>query len=507
MAADCIVLGASHNGLAAAATLAAGGRRVVIIEPRDVVGGLAAGEEFHPGFRTTGLLHDSETLLTDLIGPLDLPSRGLGLREPPRLMVPRLEGAGVVLSKSGGDLAKVSPEDAHAWGRRRKFLDKVRPFLRKQLLAPTPAIDSGAALGPLARRAVGLRRLGRKDMMELLRIAPTCVDDWLGEWFNSPLVRAALAAPALTGTWMGPRSPGSTAALLVREALSGKEAAGGPAALVAALERACLSYRVKIRTGEAGARIRLENGRARGVELPSGEYISANLIFSAHDPKTTFLKLLPPDSLPLKLEETVNQIRTRGLTAKVHLALSGPLEFACRPGERFERVRVGEHPHDLERAFDAAKYRRLPDAPPPMDIRVPTVSDPSLAPDGGHVVSILLHGIPYHLDAGWGDEARSKLGELTLTSLERYCPDIRDRLVGMEVLTPADIEARYGVDSGQVYHAEHALDQLWIARPTYGMGDHATPIENLYLAGAGSHPGGGITCGPGVLAARKVLQR
>lgn len=352
---------------------------------------------------------------------------------------------------------------------------------------------------------MGLRRLGRRDMLELLRVLPTCIDDWLGEWFTDPLLRAALAAPALAGTWMGPRSPGSTATWMVREALSGKEVAGGPAGLVAALERACKAYRVKIRTGDAVTRIRAERGRVRGVELASGERVDANVVISARDPRATFLDLLDPGALDLDLEDTVRGVRCRGAVAKVHLALSGPLEFACRPGERFERVKVAEHPMDLERAFDAVKYRRLPEAPPPLDVRVPTVSDPSLAPDGHHVASILVHGMPYHLDAGWDDAAREAAGELTLASLSRYCPELRDRVVGMEVLTPADLESRYGVTEGQLYHAEHAMDQLWIARPSLGLARHQAPIPGLYLCSAGTHPSGGVTCGPGVMAARAVL--
>jgi phytoene dehydrogenase-like protein len=506
MSVDCVILGATHNGLAAAATLAAGGRSVLVLEAREVAGGLAAGEEFHPGYRHSGVLHDSDTFLAELVEPLALTDRGLALRAAPRLLAPRQHAPGLILDAAGGTLERISPADARAWPEWRRFMEKVRPFVRQQMLESAPSVDRSAKLGPLARRALGLRRLGGREMLELLRVAPTSVDDWLSEWFETPLLRAALAAPGLLGTWMTPRSPGSTAGLLVRECLADREVAGGPAALTRALLSACEGWRVRVRTGAKVARIRLEGDTVRGVVLEDGEAISARVVLSALDARRTFLELIDPLQLPEKLEDIARNVRCRGITAKVHLALSAPLEFPDYPGQRFERVRIAEHPDDLERAHDAVKYRRMADSPLPLDVRVPSVSDPSLAPAGHHVVSILARGAPHNLEGGWTEEARGALGAKVLDSLSRYVPDLRDRLEGMEVLTPVDIEARYGLSGGHLYQAEHALDQLWIARPAFGLSRHVTPIKGLLLCGAATHPGGGITCGPGVLSARAALE-
>ncbi len=339
-------------------------------------------------------------------------------------------------------------------------------------------------------------------MMEVLRAAPSCAADWLDEWFDCRPLKAALAAPAVWATWTGPRSPGSTTNLLLAECTDGRPVVGGPRALIVALEKAARARGVEIRTGARVEELAVRNGRVRGVRLRGGEEISCAAVAASCDPRRLFLRHLPPAQLSLGLERDIGNYRARGTTAKVILALAGYPELARRPGERVGAMRVGESLEEIERAFDAVKYRRFSERPV-LEVRIPTVENPALAPEGHHVASILVHFAPHELEAGWSDERNEELYEATIGVLE-YAPGIRDLVVGREVLSPADLETRYGVTGGHLHHGEHALDQL-LARPTPACARHATPIAGLYLCGSGSHPGGGITCVPGALGARALL--
>ena len=280
---------------------------------------------------------------------------------------------------------------------------------------------------------------------------------------------------------------------------------GGPAALATALEKAARAADVEIRTSAAVERIRVENGRASGVTLASGEAIDAATVVATSDPKRAFLDLIPPGTLPIRVEEEFRRIRMRGTAAKVHLALDGPLELAARPGQRWERVRIGGgHVDDLERAFDAVKYRDVA-ARPHLEIRVPSVVDPTLAPDGHHVVSILVSYVSHDVEGGWTDKRRADLLESVVATLERYAPEVRRRIVGQELLTPADIEERYALTGGQLHHGEPALDQMLVLRPAPSAARYRTAVPGLYLGGSGSHGGGGVTFAAGLLAAEAAL--
>jgi phytoene dehydrogenase-like protein len=496
-AGNAVVLGAGHNGLVAALTLAQTGRPVVVVDPFDRPGGLAASREFHPGYRDVGLLHDTDTLRRGLIKKLNL---SLDFRSTSPVLTAQVEGRGLLLDDTG---AEISGADRAAWGDFQAFLKKVRGYVRKLADSAPPAIDQDAKLMPLASRAFGLYRLGKRDRMELLRIAPTCVDDWLSEWFEGPLLKAALAAPGLAGTWMGPRSPGTAATTLLWHCLAGDEIRGGPAELARALVRACGDRGVQIVHARPEA-LEIEGGQVRGVILESGERLRADTVLSDLDPAHTLLELVAPGLLPLRTEDGVARVRQRGTTARVSLALSSYPEFTCRPVQRFDRVRTGDHPMTLERAFDAVKYRSLPEHPP-LDIRFPTASDASLAPEGHHVAQILVQCTPHHLDGGWDDAKREALGDQVVAELARFAPGVTDTVVAREVLTPVDLETMYGLPGGHLYRAEFALDQLWIGRPNLELSRYATPIRGLFLCSSAAHPGGRITCGPGALAAKASL--
>jgi phytoene dehydrogenase-like protein len=332
-----------------------------------------------------------------------------------------------------------------------------------------------------------------------------CVADFLNEQFATPLLVEGLAAPAVVGTFAGPWSAGTNTNLLLLEAAPARHVAGGPAALVTALERAARAAGAEIRTGAEVARIRVEGGRAVGVALVSGEEIDAAMVVATVDPKRAFLHLIAPGTLPIRIEEEFSRIRMRGTAAKLHLALSGPLELAARPGETFESIRIGGgHVDDLERAFDAAKYRTV-SARPHLEIRVPTVADSDLAPPGHHVVSILASYAPHDVDGGWSEERRAALLESVLSTLEQHAPQVRELILAHELLTPADLESRYALTGGQLHHGEPALDQMLVLRPAPSAARYATSVPGLYLGGSGSHAGGGLTCTAGWLAAGAVL--
>jgi phytoene dehydrogenase-like protein len=329
-----------------------------------------------------------------------------------------------------------------------------------------------------------------------------CVADFLNEKFETPLLVEALAAPAVASTWFGPWSAGTVTNFLLRECAGGETLAGGPPALIAALLSACRAAGAELRTGTEVARIRLDKGKVAGVTLASGETIDAPVVLSSADPKRTMLKLLAPGSLPLKIEDELRRVRSRGSAAKIHLALSGPLEIG---GGAHEAIRIGGgHVDDLERAFDAIKYRRFSEHPH-LEIRVPTVADPTLAPAGHHVVSILASFAPYALDGGWTQETRDQLGDAVLAVLEKHAPGVRSRLVAKEVLTPVDLETTFALTGGQLHHGELALDQLLMMRPVPSAPRYQTTVPGLFLGGSGSHPGGGVRPTAGLLAAEAVL--
>ena len=511
---DAIVIGAGPNGLAAAARLAKAGRKVLILERGNQAGGLSAKREFHPGYSVPGILHDEALTTKRAANQLDLEKHGLNFRTAPATYIAEQDGPGLLLSAdtstTAAAIAQRSRHDGDNYTLYRSFLTRIQPVFEKILSEdPPPLTPNGwkEVLG-LARRGLVALKLKRKEMIELARVAPMCVADFLNEKFETPFLVEALAAPAVASTWSGPWSAGSNTNLLLRECTGGECIAGGPAALVAALAAAAKVNGAELRLNCEVARLRLTSGgEVAGVTLASGETIDAPIVVSSADPKQTMLKLVAPGSLPITIEEEFRRLRARGSAAKVHLALSGPLELPAAGGRRDEAIRIGGgHVDDLERAFDAIKYRQF-SARPILDVRVPTVADPGLAPAGHHVVSILSSYAPYTLEGSWTEEAKRALGESVLGELERHAPGVRERIVATEVLTPLDLEQEFALTGGQIHHGEIALDQLLVLRPAPSAARYATSVPGLYLGGAGSHPGGGVRPTAGLLAAEAVLGR
>ncbi len=504
---DIIVIGAGHNGLTAAGLLAKSGRKVLVLERRAFTGGVAAGEEFHPGYRTQGLLLDTSGVRRHVASSLNLEKHGLSfLSSAPPVLIPEEKGPGYLFHSDSAKAAAELKIDAKQYAAFRAFLGRITPLVRSLLDQPPPElIPKTGDLIKMLKAGLKLRLLGQDEMLEVLRIAPMCVADWLNERFESQLLKVALAAPALHGTYMGPWSAGTVVNFLLQECAAETPVKGGPAALIRSLDAAAKSFGAEIRCNAPVRNIVIKNGSVSGVKLEDGTDISAPVVVSSCDPKRTFYNLVAPADLPLSLENQIRVIRVRGASAKVSLALSGPLEFASRPGVVIEAARTGEHLDDLERAFDAVKYKKYSERPM-LEIRVPSVSEPGLAPSGHHVVEILVHFAPYNLAGGWTPAQREALGDTVVSELARYAPKVKNAIIARQTLTPADLEETYGLTGGHIYHGEHALDQLYATRPSQDLSRYATPVGGLFLAGSGSHPGGGITCAPGALAAKAVLK-
>jgi phytoene dehydrogenase-like protein len=511
---DCIVIGGGHNGLVCAAYLARGGRSVLVLEAASQVGGAAITREFAPGFRVSACAHLLHLMPGSIIKDLGLESRGLSLaadRMPTTAIAPDAaplpidpENPGVLAGLSGADAAAFAPYLA----RLRRLAEALHPVLDRA--PPRLGTDSWQDRLALLRIGWRLRRLGRPDMRELLRIGGMCVQDLLDEHFETPLLKGALAFDAVLGTSAGPRSPGSVFPLLYRMAAEVQGGAlaqpvGGLGALSDALARAALASGAAIRTGSMVQRILVREDRAAGVVLQSGEQISADNVISNADPKTTFLQLLGGEHLDTGFVRRIAHLRARGVTAKLHLALNALPQFTGLPDSALSgRLLLAPSLDYIERAFNHAKYREFSTAPI-MEITLPTARDASLAPAGMHVLSAVVQYAPYQLAGGWQHQ-QARFADLVIDTLERCAPGLAASVLAVELLTPPDIERQFRISGGHWHHAELALDQFFIVRPVPGAAQYRTPVGGLYLCGAGSHPGGGVMGIAGRNAARALLR-
>lgn len=513
---DCIVIGGGHNGLVCAIYLARSGRSVLLLEAAAKVGGAAITREFAPGFRVSAGAHLLHLMPQSLLRELSLGAHGLRLAAD-RMPTTALAADGYPLALDLANPAALearSSSDAAVYpaylGLLRRFSQVLQPVF--ETVPPRLGTAAWHDRFALLRMGLRLRSLGRRDMRELLRIGGMCVQDLLDEYFETPLLKGALGFDAVLGSNLGPRSPGSVFTLLYRMAAA--EAAGGAlavplgglGALSDALAKVAIDAGVVIRTEAPVERILVRDDRAAGVKLATGESFAAPVVVSNADPKTTFLRLLGSEHLDTGFVRRVSHLRSRGLTAKLHLALDAPPAFTgLEEAALHGRLLWAPSLEYVERAFNHAKYAEY-SAAPILEIMVPSVPDPGLAPAGKHVLSVIVQYVPYQLAQGGWEEQRQQLVERVIDQLDARAPGLRSTVLASELLTPADMEREFRISGGHWHHAELSLDQFLMVRPIPGAAQYRTPLQGLFLCGAGCHPGGGVMGIAGRNAARQVVK-
>jgi phytoene dehydrogenase-like protein len=505
-------VGGGHNGLVCAAYLARGGRSVLVLEAAECVGGAAVTREFAPGFRVSACAHLLHLMPPALMRDLSLQSHGLRLAAEGLPTVALSPDTRHLVFAAGGvsGLTERSSTEAAAYADWQGLLGRFARALHPVLAEAPPRLGSNAWRDRASLLGLGwrIRRLGRRDMRELLRIGGMCVHDLLEDRFSVDLLKGALALDAVLGTNYGPRSPGTVLSLLYRAAASqGADALaqpqGGLGALSQALARAATSAGAEIRTAAAVERILVRDDRAAGVLLASGEEITATTVVSSADPKATFLKLLGSEHLDAGFVRRVAQVRSRGLTAKLHLALDRLPQFPGLGAQALRgRLLVAPSAGYIERAYNHAKYDEFSSAPM-LEVTIPTLTDPGLAPAGKHVMSVIVQYAPYALAGGWEGQ-RQPFTDLVIDTLGGYAPQLRGCIGASELLTPPDIEREFRITGGHWHHAELALDQFFMVRPVPGAAQYQSPLRGLFLCGAGCHPGGGVMGLAGRNAARQI---
>jgi phytoene dehydrogenase-like protein len=518
---DSIVIGGGHNGLVAAAYLGRAGRKVLVLEARPCVGGAAVTEEVFPGFKFSVYSYVVSLLRPEIIRELELPKHGLHILPLESTVTPLPTGDYLGMwgdaDKTRLELVRHSPKDAEAYvefGRLMHHMAMaVRPILG--MLPPDPTSLSPKELASMARFGRHFRDLGEEQFYALFKLMTMSASDFLDEWFDFEPLKATKAASGIIGTFLGPRSPG-TAYVLLHHYMGEIDGAfrawgfakGGTGAISEAIAAAARAHGVEIRTNARVAQVMVKSGAAIGVALESGEEIRAKCVISGLDPNQTFLKLVDPEELPIELTDAVKRFRYRGSSGKVNLALSELPDLSCLPGRGPHlrgAISISPSIDYLERAYDDAKYGRF-SRQPYMDVILPSMIDPGMAPPGKHVMSCFVQYCPYHLEGGWSDAKREAFGDTVVETLSQYVPNLKRAVLHRQVITPADIERTIGLTEGNIFQGELALNQLFFLRPMPSLAKYKTPIRQYWQCGAGTHPGGGIMGASGRLAAHQILK-
>jgi phytoene dehydrogenase-like protein len=521
-----VLIGGGHNALITAFYLAKGGFKPTVLERLDHIGGGAITEEFHPGFKVSTLAHTLGPLRADVARDLRLEKFDLQIIQPePRLFAPSPDGRGLLFygdaAKTAGALSHLSAKDGARYTEFAEALDEMAEVFDRIASITPPAIDhpSPEDFWNLFVTGRAVRGLGKTGIFDLLRWGPMAVADFVAEFFDTELLRAAIAARGIFGANLGPWSAGSTALLLLRAAADPHPVGtaafprGGLGEFSRALGEAAKHAGAEIRTSSEVQQIRTKNGAVSGVVLTDGEEIACEAVVSGVDPKRTFFKLLDPANLDPVFAMRMKNFRISGSVAKVHLALGdlpnfSALSDAVAPDGFREalsgRIHIGHEIDYLEKAFDASKYGEISTAPV-LDVTIPTLLDPSLAPEGKHVLSAYFQFAPYKLKKGTWKERRGELANSVIKTLAAYAPNLPKLVESAHVITPLDLEANYGFTGGHIFHGELALDQIFTMRPVLDWARYQSPVKGLFLCSNGTHPGNGLTGASGANAAKEII--
>jgi phytoene dehydrogenase-like protein len=511
-----VIIGGGHNGLVAAAYIARAGFKPLVLEGRSVVGGSAVTEEIHPGFKAPTLAHSVGPLLPSVANDLQLDKHGLSWIKPEvNVFSP---GTGVTIytdaARTARELGSLSAKDAKSYPEFVNSFAQIGKVLAPLLSMTPPSLSepTKTELWNLGMVGLKFRGLSKRDAFRLLRWGPMAVADLASEWFENEALRAIVAARGIYGASAGPWSAGTSAQLLLQAALDGRAIApalfvkGGIGALTNALAKAATMAGAQIRTDSRVKSINVKSGKVESVTLESGEEIACSTLVSNANPKSTLLRLLDPTYLDPDFRLKLGNYRSNGSAAKVNLALSALPNFSgAKDGSLSGRIHIGPDIDFMERAFDESKYGDF-STHPHMDITIPSLTDSSLAPSGAHVMSIHVQYAPYKLKNGDWNSRRNEFGDAVVSSLATFAPNIGSLIQARQVLTPVDIEEKFGMFGGHILHGEPALDQLLTFRPLLGWAQYRTPIKGLYLCGSGTHPGGGVTGAPGFNASREIVK-
>ena len=522
---DAIVVGGGHNGLTSAAYLARAGRTVLVLERRHLVGGAAVTEEVFPGFKFSVCSYVVSLLRPEIVRDLDLPRHGLEILPLDGTFTPMPSGDYLWRvndhAKTQREIRRHSKLDAEAYDEYGKAMVEMARFVKPilNMTPPDPMSSDPRELMKLAflgNRFRGLADMDRYNQVQLMTMSAV---DFLDQWFETDVLKATMSASGIIGTFLGVRSPG-TAYVLLHHYMGEIDGAfrswgfarGGTGAISNAIAAAATEAGVEIRTETSVSRITVTNGQATGVVLTNGDELQAGMVLSSVDPHLTFLKFIDAKELPDDFVEEVRRYKFRGSSGKVNLALDALPNFSCLPGEGAHlrgAISISPSVDYMERAYDQAKYGEF-SRRPYMDMVIPTLTDPSIAPPGKHIMSCFVQYAPYYLrgaglqSCAW-DEQREAFGDTVIDTIAEYAPNIRDIILHRQVLTPLDLERDFGLTEGNIFQGELTLEQLFFARPLPGWAQYSTPIKNLWMCGSATHPGGGIMGAPGRNAALRIL--
>jgi phytoene dehydrogenase-like protein len=520
---DALVIGGGHNGLTAAAYLARAGRKVLVLERRHVLGGAAVTEEVFPGFRFSVCSYVVSLLRPEIIRDLDLPRHGLEILPLDGTFTPMPSGDYLWRvndhAKTRREIARHSKLDAEAYDEYGKAMVEMARFVKPilNMTPPDPMSLDPRELRKLLFLGNRFRALPDGDRYNQVQLMTMSAIDFLDQWFETDVLKATMSASGIIGTFQGVRSPG-TAYVLLHHYMGEIDGAfrswgfarGGTGAISNAIAAAAREAGVEIRTETPVARIIVKNGQASGVVLSNGDELSAGMVLSSVDPNLTFLKFMDADrELPCDFVEEIRRYKYRGSSGKVNLALDALPDFTCMPGEGPHlrgAISISPGVDYMERAYDQAKYGEF-SRRPYMDMVIPTLTDPSVAPPGKHILSCFVQYAPYKLSSGTWDDQRAAFGDTVIDTIAEYAPNIRDIIRHRQVLTPLDLERDFGLTEGNIFQGELSLEQLFFARPVPGWSQYKTPIQDLWMCGSATHPGGGIMGAPGRNAALRILGR